>query len=201
MNSNSRRELFNIGSIFRKLAWAAGGGLLGGLLTLFSDEIRAYAYYTFVGGNLRGEYVLKTYTFEDSTKQWVSSTDSLTIKHGGTRVFGTLSSTKSPLRWSVFGYFRSPVLALTYENEDPAAVGTGTFTLQQDLPYAFWGHWIGVQCDLNTNQRFLAQCPCIAYRKDHPELEANYKKFMDRDCVRITLESGPCPPRKTTYGS
>lgn len=189
-------ELFDWGSILKKLGWAALGGLLGGLLTLFSDEIHAYASHLFVGGNLGGEYVLKTYTYQDATKTWVPATDNVSLKHGGTRVFGTINSTISPQRWRFFGYFRSPVLSIAYENEDPAALGTGTFTLQQDLPYVFWGHWVGVQCDLNTNQRFLAQCPSIAYRKDHPELQERYAKFMDRECIRITLESGPCPPRK-----
>lgn len=187
------------GPIVKKIALAVVAGLVGALLSLFAEEIHAYFSYLFVGGNLGGDYVLRTFVYDDGRAAWVPYTTNLNLKHGGTRVFGTNSSTTSNQRWSLFGYFRSPFLALAYENRDPAAHGTGTYTLKQDLPYVFWGHWIGVECDLNINQRFLAQCPCIAYRSDHPEMEQRYSKFMERECVRITLEGpGPCPQRKTT---
>ncbi len=183
--------------LIKKVILAAAAGVVGALLSLFTDEIHAYFSYLVIGGNLRGDYILQTFVYDDGKATWVPYTTNLNIKHGGTRVFGTNSSTRSDQRWRVFGYYRSPFLALAYENTDSAAHGTGTYTLKQDLPYVFWGHWIGVECDLNINQRFLAQCPCIAYRRDHPEMEQRYSKFMERQCVRITLEGpGPCPPRK-----
>ena len=100
----------------------------------------------------------------------------------------------------MFGYFRSPFMGIAYENRDPAAVGTGTFTLKQDLPYVLWGYWTGVECDLNTHQRFLAQCPMVVYRTDHPEAQGNYKEFMTKECVRLTNEPVACPAKNLALG-
>lgn len=152
--------------------------------------------YLFVGGNLRGEYVLQSLTYDETVNKWVPYDTKVVLKHGGTKVFGTeVSATNT---WSIFGYFRDPVLSLAYENNDPAAVGTGTYTLMRDWPFVLWGHWIGVECDSNTHKKFLAQCPAVIYRADHAADAKQYSDFMKRDCVRITLDSGPCPLRQTT---
>jgi hypothetical protein len=85
-----------------------------------------------VGGNLTGEYALLWYYYDDDKKEFVLATDAMSIKHGGTEIFGTISagqqgtvSTLSPpQQYRLFGYFRWPVLALAYENEDPAGNST-----------------------------------------------------------------------------
>lgn len=159
------------------------------LLSFFSGHIHAYVSHLIIGGNLSGDYILQSYRYDHDTKKWTLWTANVDLKHGGTRMFGTKRSTETNQTWSLFGYFRAPFLALAYENNEAAAVGTGTYTLQQDVPYALWGHWIGVECDSNINQRFLAQCPCVLYLKTHPELQARYSTFMNRECLRITKES------------
>jgi hypothetical protein len=182
--------------VVKMVAAAIVGGVLGGLGALFHDEIHAYFSYLFVGGNLRGEYVLQGFDYDGPTKQWAARDTKVILKHGGSKVFGTESSAINT--WNLFGYFRDPILSLAYENNDPGAVGTGTYTLTRDLPFVLWGHWIGVECDDNTHAKFLAQCPAVLYRADHAAAAEQYTEFMKRDCVRITLSSGPCPIRKLT---
>ena len=170
------------------------GGLIGGLGVLFQDEIHAYFSYLFVGGNLRGDYVLDSFNYNEKLNRWEPAHTTLILKHGGTKVFGAETGTRNT--WRHFGYFRDPVLALAYENNDSGAVGTGTYTLTRDWPYVLWGHWIGVECSGNTHRKFLAQCPAVLYRTDHAETRAQYDNFMNQDCITITLDGGPCPVRK-----
>jgi hypothetical protein len=187
-----RQSIFDIKAIVGKAWIAVVGATVAALLSLFFEEIHAYVSYLFVGGNLRGEYVVRTSSFDGRANKWSPYGLKLVLKHGGTRVFGTESSATSNQTWRVFGYFRPPFLSLAYESNDSAALGTGTYSFKQDLPYVLWGYWIGVECDLSKNQRFLAQCPAIAYRADHPELLQRYENFMSRDCVRITNEPVAC---------
>jgi hypothetical protein len=177
------------------IAVAVAGGLFAGLGTLFQNEIHAYFSYLFVGGNLRGEYVLESPTYDASTNKWLPDDRKVVLREGGTKVFGTESTEGNT--WSLLGYFRDPVLSIAYENVDPGAVGTGTYTFSRDWPYVLWGHWIGVECNGNTHTKFLALCPALLYRTDHAEDRKQYSDFMKRDCVTITLNSGPCPLRKT----
>jgi hypothetical protein len=181
-------------SLLKWGAVAVAGGLIGGLGTLFRDEIHAYVSYWFVTGNLFGNYVLDTFEYNEKEDKWKPARTRLSLMHGGTKVFGTETGTSNT--WRHFGYFRDPVLALAYENNDTAALGSGTYTLTRDVPYVLWGHWIGVECNANTHKRFLAQCPAVLFRADHAETRAQYDKFMNRDCIPITLDVGPCPVRK-----
>jgi hypothetical protein len=177
------------------LAGIVASGLLAGLGVLFQNEIHAHLSYFFVKGNLRGKYILQSYEFSDADKKWTPLTTTVDLMHGGTTVFGTESSTTNT--WSLFGYFRDPVLSLAYENDDPGAVGTGTYTLSRDLPYVLWGHWIGVECNRTTTHKtFLAQCPAVMYRIDHKDEAKQYSDFLKRECISITQDSGPCPPIK-----
>ena len=176
------------------LASAIAGGVLAGLITFFHDEIYAYVSSVFVTGNLYGDYVLEALGYEESTNKWERYDTRVGLMHGGTKVFGTETSARQS--WRMFGYFRDPVLALAYENNDRGAVGAGTYTMTRDWPYVLWGHWIGVECDGNTHQKFVAQCPAVLYRMDHANEARQYDEFMKRDCVRITLNSGPCPVRR-----
>jgi hypothetical protein len=180
----------------KSLISIVAGGLVAGLGVLFQDQIHAYLSYLLVKGNLRGEYVLQSLEFDESVNRWIPFNTKVDLKHGGTTVFGTESSTKNT--WSMFGYFRDPVLSLAYENDDSGAVGTGTYTLTRDWPFVLWGHWIGVECNGNTHKKFLAQCPAVLYRIGHDGDAKQYSDFLKRDCISITLDSGPCPVRKTT---
>lgn len=184
--------------IARGMLIALAGALLGGIVTYFKDELQAHAERLIFKGKLDGDYVLKTFAYDDKTRNWTPYTMTFGLSHAGTHVFGTIRSTTSDRAWEAYGYFRDPVLALSYENTDSAAVGTGAYVLKQDVPYVMWGHWIGVECDDNTNQRLVAQCPAIMYRSDSAKEEKRYTEFMSRTCVTITPDSGPCPAKKTS---
>ncbi len=190
----------HFGKIGVKVGAIAVSAIFGALLSFYADEIHAYTSYLFVGGNLGGNYVVQTYDFDEHINKWVPYNSTLEIKHGGTKIFGIETSVLSTRSWRVFGYFRPPFLGLAYENRDPAAVGTGTFAFKQDLPYVLWGYWTGVECDLNTHQRFLAQCPAVAYRADHPEAPDSYKEFMSKACVRLTTDPVACPVKNPSPG-
>src|SRR6266849_2179585 len=82
-----------------KMALAVLTAFVGGAATFFADEIHAYISYLFVGGNLRGQYVLQTFYYDDDSKEWKPVNLNLTLKHGGTYVFGTQSSTTSDVNW------------------------------------------------------------------------------------------------------
>jgi hypothetical protein len=180
--------------LVKLLVTAAAGGLVAGLGVLFHDEIHARLSHLFVKGNLSGEYVLQSLEFDESRNKCVPLSTRVDLKHGGTTVFGTESSTSNT--WSMFGYFRDPILSLAYENNDSGAVGTGTYTLTRDWPFVLWGHWIGVECNGITHKKFLAQCPAVLYQIDHKNDANQYGDFLKRDCISITLDSGPCPIRK-----
>jgi hypothetical protein len=137
---------------------------------------------------------LQSFEFSESDNKWVPFSTKVDLKHGGTTVFGTERSATNT--WNMFGYFRDTVLSLAYENDDPAAVGTGTYLLSRDLPFMLWGHWIGVECNMSTTHRkFLVQCPAVLYRIDHEEdAKKQYSDFLKRECISITQDSGPCPP-------
>jgi hypothetical protein len=179
--------------LVKYLGTAIAGGLLAGVGMLFADEIHAYLSYLFVNGNLRAEYILQSFEFDESTNKWKPFNTKVDLKQGGTTVFGTESSTRNT--WRLFGYFRDPILSLAYENNDSGAVGTGTYTLTRDWPFVLWGHWIGVECNANIHKKFLAQCPAVLYKVDHESDAKQYSDFLKRDCIPITLDSGPCPVR------
>lgn len=146
---------------------------------------------------------MKAYSFEGKPKPaWIPFDSDVELKHFGTRVIGERTSSKAYV-WALSGFFRDPILSLSYENVDRSAVGTGTFTLQRDGPFALWGHWIGVECDPMTNRRFLAQCPILVYRTDkaHVAETPKYKAFMARKCIPITLDDGPCPVKSSSQTS
>ncbi len=182
-------------SIFQWLGNAVVGGLAGAILVYFSDEIHAYFSYMFLGGNISGEYFVKTFVYEASNDTWKPATTKIDLKHGGTYVFGTEHGTLTTNEWRWEGFFRASALAIAYENKDPAAIGTGTYTLKRDLPYIFWGHWIGVECDSKTHRNFIAQCPAIMFLTKYQQTENNYTEFMSHQCIRVTPETGPCPPK------
>jgi len=165
------------------------------LFGYFKDDIRAHVDHFFAKGTIGGKYVMKAYTFEGKPNPaWISFDSDVELKHFGTRVIGERTSSKAYV-WRLSGYFRDPILSLSYENVDLSMVGTGTFTLQRDGAFAFWGHWIGVECDPRTNRKFLAQCPVLVYRTDKAKLAETplYEEFMGRSCIPITLDNGPCP--------
>lgn len=182
----------------KELVLVAIGAAATALLAFFKDELHARVDHFFTQGNLGGKYVLRTFELMPKGK-WEPYDSDVELKHFGTRVIGERSTSKA-YKWELSGFFREPILSLSYENVDRSTVGTGTYTLQRDGPFALWGHWIGIDCDPDTNKRVLAQCPVLLYRTDKAVLAETpkYKEFMSRQCIPITLDTGPCPLKPST---
>jgi hypothetical protein len=193
---NTKDESKNwISRYLKEIVLVAAGAGISALFGYFKDDIRASVDHFFTSGSIGGSYIMRAYTFEGKPKpEWISFDSDVVLKHFGTRVIGERMSSKAYV-WELSGYFRDPILSLSYENVDKSAVGTGTFTLQREGPFALWGHWIGVECNPLTHQKFLAQCPVLVYRADQAQLVEvpKYKEFMARECIKISLDYGPCP--------
>ncbi len=136
-------------------------------------------------GQLTGTYILRTWEY---LKQWpydrretISSVD---LKHGGTRVNGTIRQLGEELKeWTFSGYLRREFLTLAYEGMTKGGIGTGTYTMRQDVDFIFWGHGIWSECI--GGKAHLVRCPCVMYEKDHADkqkLEKLYGKFLVEKC-------------------
>ena len=161
------------------------GAAIGGLLGFVWDDIDARVRQWIQGGRLGGLYVLKTWTYEEKPPYAkIESLATVDLKHGGTRVFGTVRSLQK--EWKFYGYVRQKFLALAYGGVKVDGLGTGTFSLQQEVEDVFWGYATRVEC-IGEDALFV-RCPCVMYKEGRTDREDIYREFLRRDCEKITLQ-------------
>jgi len=188
------------GTFPRKLAKATAiaivGGVAGFILKAYGDFIEAWveARLLHLDGPITGKYVILLGGY-DHNPPYLPTTYELQTElwQAGTAVFGTEAHETDT--WRLRGYKRDQFLAIAYENYSPRSIGTGAYSLQRSLKFAFSGSWAGVEC--KGGLPVLLRCPAILYPVDHPEIRDRSLDFVKRECELVpidVLERTPQPP-------
>ena len=147
-------------------------------------------------GNLGGKYVIASFVYpEESVEQQAEHTYSITLKHGGNRIFGVMEATGGK-RWNLNGYVRNKFMSLAYGGVEEDGLGTGTYSFQRDIRDILWGYVTQVECI--GLEAMYTRCPALMYRTGHESRATLYKEFMTNRCEKVTIKApDKCQDLKT----
>jgi hypothetical protein len=172
---------------FRDKLWGTvAGAILGALFGFIWDDIDALVRYWVQPGNMGGAYVMKSSVIDDNPPYaQVPHFYKVTLKHGGTQVFGTLES-QGGKRWNFYGYVRNKFVSLAYGGVQQDGLGTGTYSMQKDVDNIIWGHVTQVEC-IGLDAMYT-RCPVIMHRVGLSAGEEKYKEFMSGACEKVVIK-------------